>query len=107
MPCPLTLRPTGLSRNPDVNDWSIYEDGEQIGRLTPITSPTKRSSGRWGLAWSAHAADTAVPTCGPTGRRTQGPRDPEAPIVTRRHGAQRIAANIAKLLGAMPTDEEK
>jgi hypothetical protein len=30
---PLTLRPTGLSGNPDRNDWSIYEDGVEIGRL--------------------------------------------------------------------------
>jgi hypothetical protein len=30
---PLTLRPTGLSRDPNANDWSIYEDGAQIGRL--------------------------------------------------------------------------
>jgi hypothetical protein len=30
---PLTLRPTHLSRDPEANDWSIHEDGEEIGRL--------------------------------------------------------------------------
>jgi hypothetical protein len=30
---PLTLRPTGLSGNPHRNDWSIHEDGVEIGRL--------------------------------------------------------------------------
>jgi hypothetical protein len=29
----LTLRSTGLSRDPNGNDWSICEDGVQIGRL--------------------------------------------------------------------------
>jgi hypothetical protein len=29
----LTLRPTGLSRDPNANDWSIHEDGQEIGRL--------------------------------------------------------------------------
>jgi hypothetical protein len=32
-PMPLTLRPTGLSGNPHRNDWSIHEDGVEIGRL--------------------------------------------------------------------------
>jgi len=32
-PMPLALRSTGLSRDPNANDWSIYEDGVQIGRL--------------------------------------------------------------------------
>jgi hypothetical protein len=30
---PLTLRRTGLSRDPDANDWSVYEDGVEIGRI--------------------------------------------------------------------------
>jgi hypothetical protein len=30
---PLTLRPTGLSGDPNRNDWSVYEDGAEIGRL--------------------------------------------------------------------------
>ena len=33
---PLTLRPTHPSRDPDANDWSIHEDGEEIGRLGRI-----------------------------------------------------------------------
>jgi hypothetical protein len=30
---PLTLRPTRLSSDPDRQDWSIHEDGIEIGRL--------------------------------------------------------------------------
>lgn len=30
---PLTLRPTHVSRDPTRNDWSIHEDGQEIGRL--------------------------------------------------------------------------
>jgi hypothetical protein len=30
---PLTLRPTGLSGNPDANHWSIYEDGIAFGTV--------------------------------------------------------------------------
>ena len=30
---PLTLRRTNLSRDPDAQDWTIHEDGEDIGRL--------------------------------------------------------------------------
>src|SRR5262245_35342189 len=30
---PLTLRPAGLSRSPNAKDWSIYEDGVEIGRV--------------------------------------------------------------------------
>ena len=29
----LTLRPTGLSSDPNRQDWSILEDGAEIGRL--------------------------------------------------------------------------
>jgi hypothetical protein len=29
----LALRPTSLSDDPDRQDWSIYEDGAEIGRL--------------------------------------------------------------------------
>jgi hypothetical protein len=43
---PLTLRPTGLSGNPDRNDWSIYEDGEQIGQLYENLQAT-RPENRW------------------------------------------------------------
>jgi hypothetical protein len=42
----LTLRPTGLSGNPDANDWSIYEDGTQIGRLYEDRQ-TSRPENRW------------------------------------------------------------
>jgi hypothetical protein len=29
----LTLRPTRLSRDPDRHEWTVYEDGQEIGRL--------------------------------------------------------------------------
>jgi hypothetical protein len=35
---PLTLRRTGLSRDPDANDWCVVEDGEEIGRIYEDTS---------------------------------------------------------------------
>jgi hypothetical protein len=38
---PLTLRPTRLSRYPDRNDWSIYEDGQEIGRLYEDPTATR------------------------------------------------------------------
>jgi hypothetical protein len=30
---PLTLRRTGLSRDPDADDWNVIEKGEVIGRI--------------------------------------------------------------------------
>jgi hypothetical protein len=36
---PLTLRPTGLSRDPNAKDWSIHEDGAEIGRLYEGSAP--------------------------------------------------------------------
>jgi hypothetical protein len=38
---PLTLRPTGLSRDPDRNDWSVHEDGQEIGRLYEDLTATR------------------------------------------------------------------
>jgi hypothetical protein len=35
---PLTLRRTGLSHDPNSNDWWVYEDGEEIGRIYEATS---------------------------------------------------------------------
>jgi hypothetical protein len=43
---PLSLRPTGLSRNPNANDWSIHEDGVEIGRLYEDSTATRPE-----LAW--------------------------------------------------------
>ena len=43
---PLTLRPTGLSGNPDANDWSVHEDGVEIGRFYEDLQAT-RSENRW------------------------------------------------------------
>jgi hypothetical protein len=43
---PLTLRPTGLSGNPEANDWSVREDGVAIGRLYKDLQAT-RSENRW------------------------------------------------------------
>jgi hypothetical protein len=30
---PLTLHRTGLSRDPDANDWRVYEGSTEIGRI--------------------------------------------------------------------------
>jgi len=38
---PLTLRPTHLSRDPNRNDWSIHEDGVEIGRLYEDPTATR------------------------------------------------------------------
>jgi hypothetical protein len=35
------LRPTHLSRDPDRNDWSIHEDGNEIGRLYEDPTATR------------------------------------------------------------------
>jgi len=46
---PLTLRPTGLSRDPNANDWNVFDGGTQpVGRIyedktAPVETP------RW--AW--------------------------------------------------------
>jgi hypothetical protein len=42
---PLTLRPTRLSRNLDRNDWSIHEDGVEIGRLYEDPTATRPEIG--------------------------------------------------------------
>jgi hypothetical protein len=43
---PLALRPTDLSGNPDANDWSVHEDGVEIGRFYEDLQAT-RSENRW------------------------------------------------------------
>jgi hypothetical protein len=37
----LSLRPTHLSRDPDANDWTIHEDGIEIGRLCEDPTATR------------------------------------------------------------------
>ena len=48
---PLTLRPTRLSRDPDPrNNWSIHEDGEEIGRLyEDLTAPRREIRWFWSI----------------------------------------------------------
>jgi hypothetical protein len=56
---PLTLRPTGLSRDPNANDWCVYEDGEDIGRIYETTSaPTEEHA-----SIAAHATREFRTTC--------------------------------------------
>src|SRR5262245_22415679 len=52
---PLTLRPTGLSRDPNAQDWCIYDGGtEPVGRVyEDRTAPTEAS--RW--AWFLQVTD--------------------------------------------------
>jgi hypothetical protein len=35
---PLTLRRTGLSRDPKANDWVVLEDGVDIGRIYEVNA---------------------------------------------------------------------
>src|SRR5260370_38949716 len=42
----LTIRPSGLSRDPNANDWSIHEDGAEIGRLYEDRQATQPEN-RW------------------------------------------------------------
>jgi hypothetical protein len=48
---PLTLRPTGLSRDPDAKDWCIYDGGTQpIGRIYESnTAPTVDVRWLWSI----------------------------------------------------------
>jgi hypothetical protein len=43
---PLTLGRTGLSRDPEANDWCVYEDGVEIGRIYEDMA-VSRSEVRW------------------------------------------------------------
>jgi hypothetical protein len=43
---PLTLRPTRLSRDPDDQDWTVHDDGAEIGRLYEDLQ-TNRPENRW------------------------------------------------------------
>ena len=45
-PMPLTLRPTRLSRDPDDQDWTVHDDGAEIGRLYEDLQ-TNRPENRW------------------------------------------------------------
>jgi len=61
----LTLRPTDLSDNPDRQDWSIYEDGVEIGRLYEDLQATDPHN-RW--YWSITLMGTARSLCQCEGR---------------------------------------
>jgi len=52
---PLTMRPTGLSRDPNDPDWCVYDGGAQpIGRIyEDKTAPTEGA--RW--AWYLQVTD--------------------------------------------------
>jgi len=47
---PLTLRPTGLSRDPNAkDDWNVYDGGSQpVGRIYEVRTPPAEGA-RW--AW--------------------------------------------------------
>jgi hypothetical protein len=48
---PLTLRPTGLSRDPNAQDWNVFDGGTQpVGRIyLDKTAPTEWSRWAWFL----------------------------------------------------------
>jgi hypothetical protein len=47
---PLTLRPTGLSHDTNRNDWCVYEEGEEIGRIYEIFGAATEIRWFWALA---------------------------------------------------------
>jgi hypothetical protein len=54
----ITLRPTYLSRDPNAQDWSIYEDGTEIGRLYQDKTAS-RAENLW--FWSITATEGRAP----------------------------------------------
>jgi hypothetical protein len=75
----LTLRPTRLSRDPNANDWSIHEDGVEIGRLYEDWTATRPT---W--FWSIIVMGRRGIRSGPTdGRRRWSRRRP----ISRRTGS--------------------
>jgi hypothetical protein len=47
---PLALRPTGLSRDPNAQDWNVFDGGTQIGRIyEDKTAPTDDARWFWAL----------------------------------------------------------
>jgi len=79
---PLTLRPTGLSRDPNAQDWNIFGGGDQpVGRLyLDTTAPTEGSRWAWFLrspGQAGRAINCSEPNCamhgclGITGSSTQ------------------------------------
>jgi hypothetical protein len=80
---PLTLCPTCLSRDPDDQDWTVHDDGAEIGRLYEDLQ-TNRPENRW--FWSitvmrlarGHMRTSAVP-----------PRSSEQGRVGRVQGGER------------------
>ena len=47
---PLTMRPTGLSSSPvdkDRQDWTIFDDGEPVGRIYEDASASTPAELRW------------------------------------------------------------
>jgi hypothetical protein len=71
---PLTLRPTGLrvgAAFPHLRDWSVYEDGQDIGRLREEHAPSRPE-----LAWYWSITVMAPPAiaCAPTATRRRSSR---------------------------------
>jgi hypothetical protein len=80
----LTLRPTGLSPDPDRQDWSVHEDGAEIGRLYEdlnISDP----DGRW--YWCIALMGPARSRCQTEGRAPT--LEPRRPTSARRWLASR------------------
>jgi len=61
----LTLRPTGLSSDPNRQDWSIHENGNEVGRLYEDLQSTDPEN-RW--YWSITLMGPARSSCQCEGR---------------------------------------
>jgi hypothetical protein len=45
---PLTLRPTGLSRDPNAKDWCVYDGGTQpVGRIYIVSAAWRPAERAW------------------------------------------------------------
>ena len=88
----LTLRPTRLSGDPNRHDWTVHEDGEQIGRLYEDVNAT-RPENQW--FWS-------IQVMGPARDRVQ--TDGRAPTLEQAKADFRIAWENFKAINVDPVN---
>ena len=92
----LTLRPIGLSSDPNRQDWSIYEDGAEIGRLyEDLQSTDPENHWYWSITLMG-SARFPLPVRGPRAdARDREGRFPQG--VGPVQGSQRIASGLGFL----------
>jgi hypothetical protein len=97
----LTLRPTRLSRDPNAKDWSIHEEGEEIGRLYEDPTATGPEIASF---WSIIIMGPARNRCAPraAGSAFRCPFPPTNAIARRRPARTQAAAETAQLRSGWP-----